>query len=99
MHKPVGRVHFVVFETFTSAYLFQIAREKSCDYLFINNIDEKHYKFWQGARAFSSFNWLAETDFTFVKFKLFQDQSFQNHSAKNLEICKDWFYTSLLKIQ
>ena len=50
MHKPVGQVPFVVFEKFTSAYLFQIAREKSCDYLFINNIDKKHYKFWQGAR-------------------------------------------------
>ena len=35
MHEPVGRVHFVVFEKFTSAYLFQIAREKSCDYLLI----------------------------------------------------------------
>ena len=29
-----GRVHFVVFEKFTTAYLFQIAREKSCDYLY-----------------------------------------------------------------
>ena len=29
-----GRVHFVVFEKFTSAYLIQIAREKSCDYLY-----------------------------------------------------------------
>ena len=29
-----GRVHFVVFEKFTSAYLFQIAREKSCDYVY-----------------------------------------------------------------
>ena len=26
---------------------------------------------------------------TFVKFKLFQDQPFQNHSAKYLEMCKD----------
>ena len=34
VHEPVGRVHFVVFEKFKSAYLFQIAREKSCDYLF-----------------------------------------------------------------
>ena len=31
--EPVGRVQFVVFEKFTSAYLFQIAREKSFDYL------------------------------------------------------------------
>ena len=29
-----GRVHFVVFEKFTRAYLFQIAREKSRDYLY-----------------------------------------------------------------
>ena len=27
MHEPVGRVHFVVFEKFTRAYLFQIALE------------------------------------------------------------------------
>ena len=33
MHEPVGRVHFVVFEKFTSAYLSQSVREKSCDYL------------------------------------------------------------------
>ena len=33
MHKLVGRVQFVVFEKFTSAYLFQIAQEKSCDYI------------------------------------------------------------------
>ena len=35
MHEPVGRVQFVVFEKFTRAYLFQIAQEKSCDYLLI----------------------------------------------------------------
>ena len=35
LHEPVGRVQFVVFEKFTSAYLFQIAREKSFDYLLI----------------------------------------------------------------
>ena len=35
LHEPVGRVQFVVFEKFTSAYLFLIAREKSCDYLLI----------------------------------------------------------------
>ena len=35
MHKPLGRVHFVVFEKFTSAHLFQIARERSFDYLLI----------------------------------------------------------------
>ena len=83
MHKPVGRVHFVVFEKFTSAYLFQIAREQSCDYLFINNIDEKHYKF-----LVYSTDWPKQTT-TFVKLKLFQDQSFQNRAAMNLEICKD----------
>ena len=35
MHESVGRVQFVVFAKFISAYLFQIAREKSCDYLLI----------------------------------------------------------------
>ena len=36
LHEPVGRVQlFAVFEKFTSAYLFQIAQEKSCDYLLI----------------------------------------------------------------
>ena len=35
MQQPVGRMYFVVFEKFISAYLFQIAREKSCDYLLI----------------------------------------------------------------
>lgn len=35
MHKPVGQVHLVVFENFASAYLVQIAWEKSCNYLLI----------------------------------------------------------------
>ena len=35
LHEPVGRVKFVIFEKFTCAYLFQIALEKSCDYLLI----------------------------------------------------------------
>ena len=35
LHEPVGRVLFGVFEKFTSAYLFQITQEKSCDYLLI----------------------------------------------------------------
>ena len=35
LHEPVGRVKFGVFEKFTSAYLFQIAQEKSCDYLLL----------------------------------------------------------------
>ena len=35
LHETVGRVQFVVFQKFTSAYLFQIAREKSFDYLLI----------------------------------------------------------------
>ena len=33
--EPVARVQFEVFEKFTSAYLFQIAQGKSCDYLLI----------------------------------------------------------------
>ena len=44
---------------------------------------------FDSARVFSSFtDWLKQTT-TFVEFKLFQDQRFQNHSAKNLEMCKD----------
>ena len=35
---PIGRVQFGVFEKFTSVYLFQIAQEKSCDYLLITYI-------------------------------------------------------------
>ena len=35
LHEPVGRVQFGVFEKVTSAYLFQIPHEKSCDYLLI----------------------------------------------------------------
>ena len=35
LHEPVGRVQIGVFEKFTSAYLFQIAQEKSCNYLLI----------------------------------------------------------------
>ena len=38
LHKPVGRVQFVVFEKFTSAYLQQIAREFML--LPVNNIHE-----------------------------------------------------------
>ena len=43
------------------------------------------------ARTFlvHSTDWLKQTT-TFVKFKLFQNQHFQNHLAKNLEMCKDW---------
>ena len=35
LNEPVGRVQFGVCEKFTSAYLFQIAQEKSFDYLII----------------------------------------------------------------
>lgn len=34
MHEPVERVQLRVFEKITSAYLFQIAREKWCVYLY-----------------------------------------------------------------
>ena len=57
MHEPVGLVHFVDFEKFTIAYLFQIAREKSCDYLLIiytKNISTTTN--FDTARVFSSFN-------------------------------------------
>ena len=54
-----------------------------------NNIHEKHVQQQiLTARAFlvDSNDWLKQTT-TFVKFKLFQDERFQNHSAKNLEMC------------
>ena len=35
MHSPYGLMQFVVFEKFTSAYLSQIAREKSFDYFLV----------------------------------------------------------------
>ena len=72
-------------------------------WLLINNIHEKKKNYWQQqiltAREVlvHSTDWLKQTT-TFVKFKLFQDQRFKNHSAKNMEMCKDRFYTSLLKI-
>ena len=37
MHEPVGRVQFIVFQKFMSAYVFQIAQEKSFDYLLITH--------------------------------------------------------------
>ena len=67
-----------------------IAREKLCNYLLIiytKNITATTN--FDSARVLvHSADWLKQT-ITFVKFKLFQDQRFQNHSAKNLEICKD----------
>ena len=57
VHDPVGRVHFVVFEKFTSAYLFQIGRKKPCDYLLIiytkNIITTTNF---DSVRVFSSFS-------------------------------------------
>ena len=45
LHEPLGRVQFVVFEKFASAYmyLFQIAQEKSFDYLFINKYTSNNF--------------------------------------------------------
>ena len=92
-------MHIVVFEKFRSAHLFQIAQAKSCDYLIIytKNITKTTTKF-DRTRVFSSFNWLAQTDYKLCQIQTFSRQRFQNHSPKNLEMCKDWFYTSLLKI-
>ena len=92
-------MHFAGFEKFTSAYLFQITWEKSCDYLLIicNTKNITKTTNFDSACIFSSFNWLAETDYYLCQIQI-QDQHFQNHSAKNLEMCKDWFYmvTSLV---
>ena len=69
-------------------------------WLFIYNIQEKHNfnnKFCQRGFLVHSTDWLKQTT-TFVKSKLFEDQRFKNHLAKNMKMCKDWFYTSLLKV-
>ena len=39
MHEPLGRLQFVVFEKFTSAYLHQIERESML--LLVNKLHEK----------------------------------------------------------
>ena len=43
MYEPVGRVQFVVFEKFTSAYLFQIALE----IMFWNQENASSWKTWK----------------------------------------------------
>ena len=70
--RMAGRVHVVVFEKFTSAYLFQTARENSCDYLLIiytKNITTTTN--FDSVRVFSSFNWLAETDYYLCQIQTF----------------------------
>ena len=46
MHEPVGQVQFGVFEKFTSAYSFQIAWDKSCDYLLITYVQKFQATSW-----------------------------------------------------
>ena len=43
LHEPLGWMQFGVFEEFTRAYSFQIAREKSCDYLLIMYMKKFQY--------------------------------------------------------
>ena len=45
LYSPCGLVQFVVFLNFTRVYLFQIAREKSCDYLLIIYIQKFQMSF------------------------------------------------------
>ena len=74
MHEPVGRVHFVVFEKFTSAYLFQIAREKSCDYLLIiykKNITTSKQILTAGAILVHSTDWLKQTTYYLCQIQTF----------------------------
>ena len=81
----------MIFEKFTSAYLFQIAQEKSCDYLLIIytiNITSNQQILTARVCLVLSTDWLKQTT-TFVKFKRFQDQRFKNHPAKNMEMSKD----------
>ena len=61
----------------------------------IINIHKKHNynKNFDSVRVFSSFNGLAETDYHLYQIQTFSRPMFpNNHSAKNLEMCKDWFY-------
>ena len=81
----------MIFEKFTIAYLFRIAREKSYDYLLIIytiNITSNEQILTARVSLVPSTDCLKQTT-TFVKFKLFQDQRFKNHSAKNMEMSKD----------
>ena len=52
MHEPLGRLQFVVFEKFTSAYLHQIARESML--LLVNKLHEKRIAESQDRRNFGS---------------------------------------------
>ena len=74
MHEPVGRVHSVVFEKFTSVYLFQIAGEKSCDYLLIvykKNITTSKQILTVGAILVHSTDWLKQTTYYLCQIQTF----------------------------
>ena len=67
-----ARALLLVFEKFTRAYLFQIAREKSCDYaliIYTKNITTTTN--FDSAHVFSSFNWLAETYYYLCQIQTF----------------------------
>ena len=51
LHDPVGRVQFVVSEKLMSAYLFQIAREKSCNYVLITYMKKYEIAYHNYAEA------------------------------------------------
>ena len=58
--------------------------------LFLKNKHDYNLQQILTTRAFlvHSTDWLKQTS-TFVTFKHFQDQRLENHSVKNLEMCKD----------
>ena len=71
-------------------FLFQIAREKSPDYLLIiytkNTTTTKTFS--QGALFFSSFNWLAETDYNVCQMQTFTRPTLSK--SFNLELGNMW---------
>ena len=72
----------MVFEKFTSAYLFQIAREKSCNSLLI--ICTKNITTTTRAGGFSNSNFFKTNAFKIIQLTTWK--------------CVDWFYTSLLEV-
>ena len=96
MHEPVGRVHFVVFEKSTSAYLFQIAREKSCDYLYklhsVNIQDDKSWAFSETVQNISKITYTAS------RFSLLTSAKFQRTLIVTLQhkIYYEIYYEILL---
>ena len=60
LYEPVGRVQFVSLKKFTSAYLFQIAQEKSCEYILEINMNILKVKCDHRSKFSNLRNWKEE---------------------------------------